>query len=352
MRDAQLKRFLLYAASAAIAAALFYVVLRYLLGWLLPFLIAAAASAAMEPAVRFLQTRLRFRRGFSSLVVTLFLLFVLGGLLSLLGTTISGEAASLLERAPSLLAAAPAALDAFLARVERYSTLCPPWLRASIEETLTRYVAEAGDLIGNLVERLVASLGTLAATLPGVLLGAATCVLAIYYTSAVWPELRAAAKRRLSGGALQKMRFVRSGVTQSLARWLRAELTLCAITFCELLAGLALLRQPYALLLALLITLVDALPVFGTGTVLVPWATVELLLGSTPKALALAALFLVTLTVRSVLEPRLLGAQAGLPPIASLCAMYLGFCTFGVGGMVLFPFLLLLAAQLWRQRET
>ena len=80
MSDARLKRFLLYAASAAAAAALLYVTLRYLLVWLLPFLLAAAISAAMEPAVRGLQTHLRLRRGFAALVVTLFVLFLLGGL--------------------------------------------------------------------------------------------------------------------------------------------------------------------------------------------------------------------------------------------------------------------------------
>ena len=140
-----------------------------------------------------------------------------------------------------------------------------------------------------------------------------------------------------------------SGVTRSAAHWLRAELTLCAVTFAELLAGFVFLRQPYALLLSFLITLVDALPVFGTGTVLVPWAAAELLFQNAPGAIALAALYLLTLTVRNVLEPRLLGKQAGLPPILSLLAMYLGFCTFGVAGMVLFPFLLLLGAQLRRQ---
>jgi len=70
---------------------------------------------------------------------------------------------------------------------------------------------------------------------------------------------------------------------------------------------------------------------------------------NTPKALCLALLYLVTLTVRNMLEPRLLGAVAGVPPILSLLAMYLGFCTFGVGGMVLFPFVLLLASQFRRQ---
>ena len=351
MTEGRLKRFLLYALSAAAAAALFYVALRYLLVWLLPFLIAAAAAAAMEPAIRFLQARLRFRRGFSSLLLTLFLLFLLGGLLSLLGTTLTGEAYALLERAPELLAEAPSALASLLARLERYTAACPPWLRETIAETLSRYVVEAGDLLSGLVDRLVSSLGALAARLPALALSIATCVLAIYFTSSEWPMLRRMLQERLSAGALQKLRILRSGAADSLSRWLRAELTLCAVTFAELLAGFFLLRQPYALLLAFLITLVDALPVFGTGTVLVPWAVIELLFGSTPKALALAALYAVTLTVRNVLEPRLLGAQAGLPPIASLLAMYLGFCSFGVGGMVLFPFLLLLAAQLRRQAK-
>ena len=85
---------------------------------------------------------------------------------------------------------------------------------------------------------------------------------------------------------------------------------------------------------------------FGTGTVLIPWALAELLLGSVPRGAALAILYLCTLTVRSITEPKLVAAQAGLPPVASLFAMYLGYCTFGVAGMVLFPFLLLLFAQI------
>mgnify|MGYP000824123933 CR=1 FL=1 len=100
------------------------------------------------------------------------------------------------------------------------------------------------------------------------------------------------------------------------------------------------------LLAALVITVVDALPVFGTGTVLAPWAAVECLLGNVPKGAALLALFAVISVVRSVLEPKLVAAQAGLPPLASLAAMYVGFCAAGVAGMVLAPVLLLLVKQL------
>jgi len=350
MSDARLKRFLLRAAAAVTAAALVYAALRYLLAWLLPFLLAAACAAMMEPAVRFLQRRLGFRRSFASLVLTLFLLFLFGGLLLLLGTTLTGEAYDLLRRVPDLAAAVPNALAGLTERVESGSAACPPWLRRAIETTLMRYAAEAGDPLGALADRLLGALAAVAAALPRFFLSAATAVLAIYFTSSSLPELSGQLKAHASARTRERLLRLRDGLAHSLVRWLRAELTLCAVTFAELLAGFIFLRQPYALLLAFLITLVDALPVFGTGTVLVPWAAAELLFQHIPKSVVLCVLYFVTLTVRHVLEPRLLGAQVGLPPIFSLMAMYLGFCAFGVTGMVLLPFLLLLAAQL-RPRE-
>ncbi len=351
MSDATLKRFLLHTSCAAAAVLLFTLTLRCLLPWLLPFLLAAGAAALIEPAVRFLQRRLRFRRGFSSLLLTLFLLFVLGGLSALLGTALTGEASALLARAPALLAAIPRVPDALLERVDGCES-CPPWLRHWIADSLARLAGEAGGLLDALLARVPGLLASLAAALPRLFLAVATTVLAIYFTSSSWPELRVFYRRRIPVKTRERLKALQSGMERSLARWLRAELTLCCLTFAELLAGFVLLRQPYALLLAFLITLVDALPVFGTGTVLLPWAAAELLLQNAPKAVSLSALYLVTLAVRNVLEPRLLGTQAGLPPIASLLAMYLGFRSFGVAGMVLFPFLLLLAAQLRRQNAS
>ena len=348
MSETKLRRFLLYAASAAAAGVVGYIGLRWLLWWLAPFLLAAACAAALEPIARFLQRRLRFRRGFAALTLTLFTLFVLGGLLSLLGTTLAREARSLLETAPVLLAALPETLARVLERIERCAAACPLWLRESIAETLRRYADEADGLVRALAARLLSALASCAAQLPAFLLFTATTVLALYFTLASLPELRALLQRHCPVGGLRTLSRLRDGVTRTATRWLRAELTLCALTFCEVLAGLLLLRRPYALLLAVLTTLVDALPVFGAGTVLVPWAAFALLTERAALAVALIALYLVVLTVRSVMEPRLIGAQTGLPPLFSLLAMYLGFCAFGFAGMVGFPFLLLLASQLRR----
>ncbi len=352
MTDEALRRFLLRVGALAAACALFCVAARYLLAWLAPFLFAAAAAAAMEPAVCALQTRFRFRRGFSSLILTLFLLFLLGGLLSLLGAALTDEASALLSRANALLAAIPASANAMLGRLRRCADACPPWLYDRLEAALTRYAAEADSLFSALLARLLSLLGAAAAALPRLFLATATALLAVYYTSASLPALRVIAQSRLSNGGKRALRRFSGGMARSLSHWLRAELTLCAVTFFVILSGLLLLQEPYALLLSVFITLVDALPVFGTGTVLLPWAALELLIQDYPRALALLGLYLLALTLRNTLEPRLLSSQAGLPPIVSLAAMYLGFCLSGVGGMILLPFLLLFAAQFLRQSET
>ena len=348
MSEKNCTRFLRYLATAAAICALFYLTVRYVLWWVLPFLIALAVAAAIEPVIVFLRDRLRFQRTFSALLLTLTLLFLLGGLLSLLGTTLVSEAYALLEKVPSLLASAPQALEGLFLRLETSGTACPQWLRSYLYTLLTDTLSDAGTLFSALTERLLASLASLAGALPRFLLGCATAVLAVFYTAAAYPTLCGALRSRLSGRTRHSLRVFRSSAAQSLAQFLRAELLLSFFTFLQLLAGFLLLRQDYALLLALLITLLDALPVFGTGTALVPWAIVELLFASAPRAIALLVLYLITLLVRSVLTPKLLASHSGLPPIASLFAMYLGFCTFGVGGMLLFPFLLLLAAQILR----
>jgi len=182
---------------------------------------------------------------------------------------------------------------------------------------------------------------------PTVLLAAATSLLAVYFTSAAYPTLRAWA------GRLKGNFFGETAATlrTTLLRWLRAQLTLFSLTFAQLLLGFTLLGSDFALLGAFLTALVDLLPVLGTGTVLIPWALFALLADNAPRALGLVLLYLTTLLVRNIVEPRLLASLAGVPPIVSLAAMYLGFCSFGVGGMLLFPLLLLLTATLIREKK-
>ena len=110
-------------------------------------------------------------------------------------------------------------------------------------------------------------------------------------------------------------------------------------------AAFALLRVDYALLLALATALIDALPVLGTGTVLLPWALRMLLTGNVPLGVGLVLTYAgVTVTHQSI-QAKLLGDQLGLHPLATLGAIWLGFRVWGVAGMIVFPLLAVCARQ-------
>lgn len=346
----QLRRFLLCSAAIAVAIGLIWLILRWLLWWALPFLLAAVLAAVLEPPIVFLQRRLHLRRSFSAAVLTLFLLFLLGGFLSLLLGTLWREAQELLEQLPQLLSTLPELLTALSARMEAAAAL-PPWLLELRDNLLSALREQSPALISALAERLWTVLRAVAGAAPQVLLAAATTVMAVYFTAASWPQLCGALRRRLSSPHRAKLRAVREAALHSLLRWLRAQCILFLLTFAQLLSGFLLLGIDYPLLFAVLTALVDALPVFGTGTVLLPWALLTLLAGNVPLSIALLALYLCTLLVRNLTEPRLLAASAGLPPVMSLLAMYLGWCAAGVGGMLVLPLGLLFAVQLRRSVE-
>ena len=140
---------------------------------------------------------------------------------------------------------------------------------------------------------------------------------------------------------------------------LRSQLMLMGMTFFELLTAFLLLRVRGAGMLAAVAAVIDALPVFGTGLVLVPWALGCLLLGEGRRGLALLLLWGLTSLVRSCAQAKLLGDQIGLDPLASLLGVYVGWRIAGVWGMLLFPLLLMAlirlnergVLQLWRSVE-
>ena len=92
--------------------------------------------------------------------------------------------------------------------------------------------------------------------------------------------------------------------------------------------------------------LIDALPVFGTGLVLVPWALVSLLLGETRRGLGLLVTWGLTELLRNAAQAKLLGDQIGLDPISSLLSVYVGWRVAGFGGMLLFPLGLMVLIRL------
>lgn len=141
-------------------------------------------------------------------------------------------------------------------------------------------------------------------------------------------------------------------VALALKSWAHAQIRIMFIVALECAAGYWLLHIPGAGLWAVLTGFVDALPVFGTGTIFLPWIILVLLQKNWMLALWLFLLYGVTWLTREILEPKLLGDGMGMLPICFLISVILGFECFGASGLVTGPFGVLFVKELWAELQT
>ena len=119
--------------------------------------------------------------------------------------------------------------------------------------------------------------------------------------------------------------------------WVRAYLLVLGLTFFELFIGFSVLGVNYSFLAAIAVALVDLMPVFGVGTVLVPWAAIMLFAGDRAMGMGLLVLWMIVSVVRQFAEPRIVGKSLGISPVVTLLCMYGGLRLFGVVGMIVAP---------------
>ena len=124
--------------------------------------------------------------------------------------------------------------------------------------------------------------------------------------------------------------------------WIKAQLILMTITFTELNIGFLIMKVENSLLLSLLIAVVDALPILGTGTILIPWAIIKLISGDYRLGISLLLLYLIVIIVRQLIEPKIVGKQIGMYPLLTLFAMYTGLQAMGFAGMIVGPIIVLI----------
>ena len=224
----------------------------------------------------------------------------------------------------------------------------------SAPEGTAAYLETAASSIGDMLYSLpaaiskqaIAFLSRTAQASPDTLLFIVTAGIGTYFISAAFPKINAFILAQLPAGFRQRLEGLGADLRGSFGGFMRAQLILMAMTFIELLIAFLLLGVRGALGIAAVTALIDALPVFGTGVVLVPWAIFCLLLGNTGRAIGLIICWAFVNLVRSCTQAKLLGDQIGLDPIASLAAIYVGWRVCGVWGMLLFPILLVTVQQL------
>lgn len=342
-----------------------FVVLRYTVPLIYPFIFAWLIALMIEPLVRFLERRWRIPRWGGT---TISLLFVLGGLSALITliiirivneltrlvefiqnniNTISKSVTDWFVRRGTAFTQLEETIQASLAQLEKF-TGAPQ--SNEIADSLQRSLQSLAEVITGFITAFIAGLGKFLGNTPFFLTVLVVVILGSFFISKNWRRLHERTLHLLPTVVRHSGGVVLKDLKKALVGFIRAQLTLITLTMIIILAGLMILRVNYALTLALIIGFVDLLPYLGVGAIMVPWIVYLFIVGQYKLAIGLSILYLITIVVRQFLEPKVYASNIGLDPLLTLVALFVGLKLFGFIGLILGPTLTVILMALYRAR--
>ncbi len=294
-----------------------------------PFLLALVSVLLFEPLTVFFMKRLRLNRVAASIISSTLFSGALIGLLGLIGMKLVGELLAFWRAVPG-----------YLREMNGYARQWIDQLSAHIGDEgieLESWVSSLTGALEKLAGNISSALFHFAKGVPDLFIFFIVYLVAVYLFAFSLPTMKSSFLSLFHESSRDQVDAVLLSLRKSVFGFLRAQLVLSALTYVITFVGLLILGTGYPLAIALLVTIVDILPVLGTGSVLVPWACYELVAGDLFTAIGLIVLYLFITVVRRSVEPKILGDAIGISALATLISLYVGYKLIGVIGMFLGP---------------
>ena len=342
------KDFLIHAAYYAVIIIILLLFMRYLFPPMSPFIFGILVAWGLQRPANALSRKLHLPKRIPALLLTIVFYCILFVAVITAGVQIIS------------------ALEHFVPQIPVFARQIIPYFSRSleaIEVQLQEFDPEIVDIVDRVSRELVSSLekmissisvaavrlvSNIVTSMPTVILTVIVAVVSTCFAAIDFDHLLGYVKSRLPRNFQNTVSTTFTTGVDSIRKILASYITIMGLSFVELSIGFILLGVPYAVGLALLVAVIDIMPILGTGLVLIPWAIIAAVLGSYRMAIGVAALYIVMLVVRNIVEPKLVGQQMGLHPLVTLIAMFVGLQLFGLLGLFGFPIALSLYIKLTR----
>lgn len=306
-----------------------------LLGFFMPFLIGWLIALIANPPVRFLERHVKIRRKAGSvlLIAGVLALIVLGGFFIL--RALFWEVLKFAKQLPEMFQNMGAEIQGMLQADTPLLRLLPESAREALLETSGKLNEVIAGMAASLSQPAIGAAGTVAKNIPAALVYFLVTVMSAYFFIVDHDKLKQMVETHLPESAKKYRDAIKQKLSWIVGGYFAAQFKIMFVVAVILLIGFMILGVSYSVPLAILVAFLDMLPVFGTGTVLIPWAVIALIGGRVPFAIGLLALYAVTQVVRQLIQPKIVGDSMGMNPLLTLFLLYVGFRVRGLGGMIL-----------------
>lgn len=313
--------------------------------FLLPFVLAVAIALLVQKPSKAICNKLNFKKGITAAFLSFGLYLLVGGLLVFAIYRLFLFLAGLVDVLPDFFDKAATFFESFSSKNSEWFSLLNDKFDISVQsifgETFQKLVTLLGDFITKTVTGFIKNVPTFFIT--GIVTLVATCLIAKDYD-----RLKKFFRSLLGEKITKQTARIKNILFGSVFKLLKGYMILALLTFVQLYLGFLVLGVNNALVTAFLISLIDLLPVLGAGIIIVPWAVFSALSGNCFLGVGLGILFIITVIVRNVCEPKIIGKQIGISPLFTLISMYLGLKIMGVSGLLLFPVILIVVIRYYK----
>ena len=312
----------------------------------MPFIIGWFLALLANPLVRFFEEKIKIKRKAGSVLVIVSVIAGICVLIYAIGNRLVKALICFLKIVPDMWQDMKVE---FLGVSRKWSNVIDSLPKEVIEkagEIGETIGTEVGVIVGELSVPTADAVGDFAGNIPGIVIAVIMCLLSAYFFVTEKEYVGNLFKKIIPASWMKKCLLLKKTTIDVIVGYLKAQLKIEIWIYFILAAGFMLLKVRYGYLIAIPIALLDILPVFGTGTVLVPWTLFKLLSGDYIYALGLMVIWGVSQLVRQVIQPKMIGDSMGMAPIPTLIHLYVGYKLAGVIGMIVaVPFGILVLAM-------
>ena len=314
----------------------------------MPFLVAFVISLMLEPIIKFIMKKTKLTRRTSSIIVFIIAIVIICGILVWGITTLISEASNLLTNLNTYIDTGYNMFQQLVSSIDLSKINVPEEVMNIVQNSGMEFLETATDwaksVLTNVID-FITSMPTL-----GVYTGIS--LIALYFICVDKIYMIDQLEHHLPETWVKRIGIHLRTLVKSLGCYLKAELILVLISFVISLIGLYIFyfmgwNIEFPLMIAISIAFIDALPIFGSGTVMIPWAGILAFSGDMKLAIGIFVLWCIMSIVRQVIEPRIISGQIGIHPIFTLIAMYTGFRFLGVWGLLLGPIVLIILKNIY-----
>lgn len=324
----------------SLAFSLIATILVIVLGWsllrfLMPFAIGWIIASIANPLVCWLEKHMKIVKKWGSAITIILVLGAVIGLLYLIISLIVHEIGGLISSLPEIYGSIELEMNRITENLEGIISMLPESIRNTGSSVAGNLEKAVGEWIGNLSEPTVSIAGSIAKSVPSIIIASFVTIISAYFFIADRDEVIRWAKKVTPKPLYERMAMVVSDFKYSVGGYFKAQFKIMGVVGLILFVGLTFLKVRYAIVLSIVIAFLDFLPFLGTGIAFVPWCIYTFLIGDYKRFVVLLVIYATTQIVRQLIQPKLVGDEVGLKPLPTLVFIYVGYRLGGVLWMII-----------------